>query len=362
MIGQKGLPATFGGIERHVEELGSRLAGLGHEITVFTRPQYSAPGSSPYKGMTLRSMPTLRTKHLDAIVHSVLCSFACWTGGYDVVHYHAIGPGLASPIARVRGRVVVATVHGQDWRRGKWGRAASAVLRLGEWMTLRVPHATISVSESLARHYHEQSGAKVTYIPNGISIDPGDDTRVLEEFGLGDGGFLLFAGRLVPEKGAHHLIEAYASSGLSLPLVIAGDTSHSDEYVARLKAMACDGVVFTGYQYGERLASLFRHAALFVLPSDLEGLPIVLLEALAYGAPVLASDIAPNVEVLGENGAYFSAGNVEDLRRALVRALADTDALRRAAQERRPIVEAEYDWDRVARLTSDLYEALAAKR
>lgn len=360
MIGQKGVPATHGGVERHVEELGARLVGLGHDVTVFTRPNYTDPQLREYRGMRLVSLPTLNSKHLDAIIHSILASFATWVGKYDVVHYHAIGPCLASPIARLRGRRVVATIHGQDWRRGKWGRVASAVLHLSEWMALHVPHATISVSETLAKRYREESGCPVIYIPNGISIDLGDDTAVLREFGLSDGCYILFAGRLVPEKGAHYLIEAHGRAGIDVPLVIAGDSSNSGTYVAQLHAAAAAGVVFTGYQYGARLAALFRHAALFVLPSDLEGLPIVLLEALSYGVPVLASDIAPNVEVLGGHGRYFAAGDVAGLSVALLKCLGNGDEMRTEAHTIAERALRDYDWDRVADETARVYAALVS--
>lgn len=358
MIGQKGVPATHGGIERHVEELGARLVELGHEVTVFTRPNYTDPILREHRGMRLVSLRTIGTKHLDAIVHSVFASLACWRGGYDVVHYHAMGPCLASPITRLRGRKVVATIHGQDWRRGKWGLAASTVLRLSEWMALRVPHTTISVSETLAKTYQDQTGRPVVYIPNGITIDPGDDVAVLEEFGLTDGGYVFSAGRLVPEKGVHYLIDAHARIDDAPPLVIAGDSSNTDDYVRELRAKAGASVVFTGYQYGARLAALFRHAALFVLPSDLEGLPIVLLEALAYGVPVLASDIPPNVEVLGENGEYFRAGDTTDLSRALVDCLARAAVLRERADSLRQRALVEYDWQKVALQTEEVYRHL----
>lgn len=362
MIGQKGIPATHGGVERHVEELGARLVGLGHDVTVFTRPNYTDPRRHEHRGMRLVSLPTCGTKHLDAIVHSVLCSFACWGGGYDIVHYHAIGPCIASPICKLRGRAVIATIHGQDWRRGKWGRLASAVLRTGEWMALRLPGATICVSETLARSYEADYRRHVVYVPNGIAIDPGDDTSVLVELGLGDGAYILFAGRLVPEKGLHHLVSACAESAADVPLVVAGDSSHSDDYVRGIRESAGLGVTFAGFRYGAELAALFRHCALFVLPSDLEGLPIVLLEALAYGAPVLASDIAPNVEVLGENGRYFVAGDQKDLERALKDALCDVRESRARAEELRMHVMREYDWDVIARQTSDLYERVLHSR
>jgi glycosyltransferase involved in cell wall biosynthesis len=250
MIGQKGVPATHGGVERHVEELGARLVGLGHEVTVFTRSNYTDSGLREHRGMRLVSVPTIGTKHLDAIVHSILCTFACWSGGYDVVHYHAIGPCLASPLARLRGRRVVATIHGQDWRRGKWGPLASGVLRLGEWMALHVPNVTICVSATLAKEYRDRTGRDVRYVPNGVSIDPGDDTSVLEELGVTPGDYLLFAGRLVPEKGLHHLLAAHAALLDAPALVVAGDTSHSGAYVEAIRQAAGAGVVFAGYRYG----------------------------------------------------------------------------------------------------------------
>ena len=359
MIGQKGIPATHGGVERHVEELGSRLVALGHDVTVFTRPNYTDPHMSEYRGMHLKSLPTVGTKHLDAIIHSLFASLVCWGGGYDIVHYHAIGPCLVSPLARLRGRSIIATIHGQDWRRGKWGRAASTILRLGEWMALRVPDVTISVSETLARSYRGQTEHEVRYVPNGTTIDPGDDTAVLDEFGLEAGRYVLFAGRLVPEKGAHLLVRAHAQAHVGIPLVIAGDSSNSDDYVKSLREEATGDVIFTGYQYGARLAALFRHATLFVLPSDLEGLPIVLLEALAYGVPVLASDIPPNAEVLAGNGEYFPAGDVGGLVEALVSCLSRLPQLRERAAELKERALVEYDWQEVALQTQEVYQQAA---
>lgn len=356
-IGQKGVPARHGGVERHVEELGSRLVGLGHEVVVFTRPNYSDPGMHEYRGMRLVSLPTIGSKHLDAMVHSVLCSLYVWGGRFDVVHYHAIGPCLASALARLRGRTIVATIHGQDWRRAKWGKVAALVLRMGEWMALHVPHATICVSKTLSARYLEETGRQTHYIPNGISIFGGDDDSVLEELGVEDGGYLLFAGRIVPEKGLHHLLRALTVSGLKVPLVVAGDTSYSDTYVERLQSLAGPNVMWAGYVYGDCLASLFRHAALFVLPSDLEGLPIVLLEALGYGVPVLASDIPPNVEVLGDHGTFFAAGDVEDLAAKLSDCMTRRDELREAAVKLKQAALVEYDWDRLASLTMEVYES-----
>ena len=314
MIGQKGMPATWGGVERHVEELSAHLAILGHEVVVFTRPQYTPPSCTEYRGVRLRSLPTIPSKHLDAIVHSTLASFAVWAGDYDVVHYHAMGPTLASPIAKLRGRRVVATIHGQDWRGGKWGRLASTALKFSEWVALHVPDATIAVSAGLADEYRMRTSRPVSAIPSGVALCEERDMTVLGRLGVVPGGYLLFVGRLVPEKGLHLLLEAARPLlGSDMKLVVCGDSSYTGEYVDSLHGSAGGEVLWAGYRHGAELASLFESSAVCVAPSTHEGLPIVLLEAVGYGARVLSSDIPPALEVLGTAGSYFRSGSVEDL-------------------------------------------------
>ena len=363
MIGQKGIPATYGGVERHVEELSVRLVERGHEVIVYTRPHYSATSLREYRGVRLVSLPSVRSKHLDAISHVTLCAAHAAREGVDVMHFHAEGPALLSWVPRLRGGASVVTIHGQDWRRPKWGRGASLALRAGEWMAAHASHATICVSETLARELSQRYGRPVQFIPNGVSLIDERDDSILDEFNLEPQRYVLFAARLVPEKGCHYLIEAWRRGGFDMPLVMAGDSSFSDEYVARLKAAASAGggarIVFPGYVYGARLASLFANAALFVLPSDLEGMPIVLLEALGYGTPVLASDIPPNREVLGSFGQTFKAGSVEDLAQSLVECLGDIDRLRVQAQRDQDAIKRDFDWDEVASRTVGVYELLA---
>jgi len=357
MIGQKGLPAQHGGVEHHVQQLGSRLAALGHEIVVYTRPSYSDPEQTEYLGMALKSVSSIPTKHLDAITHSLLCSLGSRRPPFDIIHYHAIGPCLTSPLAKKRGRAIVATVHGQDWRRAKWNPVAATALRCAEQMALRVPDATISVSKSLAGFYRSHGTGNVHYIPNGVSVCQDDDPDFVRSLGVSPGEYVVCVGRLVPEKGAHYLIEAWKRLETSRKLVIVGDSSFTDSYADSLRD-AADNVVFTGYLYGVQLASVFRHAGLFVLPSDLEGLPIVLLESLAFGTPVLASDIAPNQEVLGDQGQYFRAGEVDDLTLRIRHLLPRMAELKAAAQQLQEPVLVEYDWDRVAHQTEQLYRSL----
>lgn len=362
-IGQKGLPATYGGVERHVEELAARVAAAGHHVCVYNRAHYNAEAPARYRGVEVVTLPSFATKHLDAISHVAVCSAHALAHGADLVHYHAIGPALLSWTPRLRGAASVVTVHGRDWQRPKWGAFASFALRGGEWVAMHAPTETIVVSRSLADELAAKYGRPARYLPNGIMLDEGDDPAVLGELGVEPRRYVLFVSRLVPEKGAHYLIEAWRRLHTDLTLVMAGDSSFSSDYVRSLHdACGDDRVVFPGYVYGRSLATLFRNAALFVLPSDVEGLPIVLLEALGYGTPVLASDIAPNREVVGELGVTFAAGDVDDLQRKLEAALAELPRLRDQARAAAATVVRTYDWDVVAGQTIAVYEAAIGRR
>jgi glycosyltransferase involved in cell wall biosynthesis len=384
MIGQKGLPATYGGVERHVEEIGARLAGFGDDVTVYCRRSYAAggpeggeggtdgvggvatePRSPTYRGVHLRPVAAVGTKHLDAITHSALSTAAAMRIRPDIVHYHALGPGLVAPVSRVLSRArVVLTVHGLDNERAKWGWTGRAVLGTAHWMSARVPDVTVVVSHALEDHYAGRFGRETVYVPNGV--DPRPPRRppgaVLARYGLTPGGYLLFVGRLVPEKGVDLLIRAYRAMPCAMPLVIAGGSSFTDGYVAALRNLADQDrrVVLTGYVYGDRLAELYSNAAAFVLPSHLEGMALTLLEAISYGLPVVASDIAPNREAAREGPGYrlFRDGDGLALAAALNRVLAGGQHERTAAARLRERVLADYSWDTAARRMQEIYLGL----
>ncbi|HET6625229.1 MAG TPA: glycosyltransferase family 4 protein [Nocardioidaceae bacterium] len=363
MIGQKGVPATYGGVEHHVEELGSRLAARGHQVDVFCRPSYGTPDDGFYRGMNLRTTRTIGTKHLDAIGHSLVSSFYSAARPPDIVHYHALGPVLTSPVVRAlsSSRVVV-TVHGLDHERDKWGRGARLALGLGHWMSARVPHATVVVSRELQSHYAAEFGRECVYIPNGVDAPMLRSAyEISRRWGLRRGGFALFVGRLVPEKSPDLLIRAYRAVPGDLPLVIAGDSSFTDEYVSELRAEASGDprVLLCGYVYGRALAELYSNAAVFVQPSRLEGMPLTLLEAASYGAPVVASDIPPHREIAGEQVAAMHLVPPND-ERALADRIAEVlahpeparaDALRRH-------VLGTFRWDTAAADLEALYQRL----
>lgn len=367
MIGQRGVPATFGGVEHHVEELGARLADRGHEVLVFCRPNYVRRELTEYRGMRLCHLRTVDSKHLDTIVHSVAASLAALRKHPDIVHYHALGPGIAAPLPRWGSRAkVVQTVHGLDHQRAKWGLAARSVLGTAHWMSARVPDLTIAVSAELATHYWRDMGRPAWLVPNGVN--PGPPTArsdTLRTFGLQPYKYLLFVGRFVPEKAPDELIRVFGRIPGDIRLVLAGDSSHTADYAAELKRLAQqdDRIVFTGYVYGRVLSELYGNALAFVLPSHLEGLPLTLLEAAAHGVPIVASDIPPHREVLGVSrpgGRTFPVGNEAALLAALQAVINGAPEERAAAAGLRDLVLASYDWDAAATRTEQLYLSLVS--
>lgn len=368
-IGQRGVPATFGGIEHHVEELGSRLAERGHDVVVYSRTNYVEDPIPTFRGMRVRHLPTVSSKHLDAIVHSALSTGSAMREGADVVHYHAIGPGICSVLPRFASRAkVVLTVHGRDSERAKWGPGARAVLSTAEWLSARVPDATIVVSKDLQRHYAQAYRRRTFAIANGVDEpERRPPSEILDRWGLTEGSYVLFVGRLVPEKAPDMLLRAFRRLAGDRRLIIAGGSSFTDEFVTELErqAAADDRVTLAGYVYGDALAELYSNAAVFVLPSSLEGLPLTLLEAASYGIPVVASDIPPHLEIVREPGPgrrVFRTGDEAGLTAALEQTLADPAAERAGAAGFRDEVLASYRWDDVVSATEDVYRRILGRR
>lgn len=373
MLGLRGVDGKLsGGVESHVAELSARMARRGHEVTVFCRAGYVPPQPGEYRGARRVVVPAVHTKHLEAITHT-FCAMPSVVCGFDIVHFHGMGPSLMSWAPRLFGRRVVATAHGLDFLRAKWGMAARTALRAGAWCLGRFPHETIAVSRKLRDYYIEHMGRFTHYIPNGVNQPAMRDLDALaERFDLVRGEYILSLGRLTPEKGAHYLVEAFRGMDTSFKLVVAGDELFDNRYSARLRELAGGDrrIVFTGGLYGADKDEAFANAAAFVLPSDLEGMPIAMLEAMSYGCPVLSSDIAECDEIWDEaerRGAgticsSFAAANVNDLRRALEALLRDPGRIAMGARAREYVLS-RYDWDEIADATLDVYAAaLGGKR
>lgn len=362
MIGQKGIPSRTGGVEIHVEELARRLAARGHEVTVYCRKSYTEGAEPFHEGIRLRYMPTINTKHLDAITYTFLATVDALLAGQELFHYHALGPSSLSFIPKICGKKVVATVHGLDWKNSKWGRGASLFLKLGELVVTRIPNEVIVVSRNLQSYFEENHHLKTHAIANGVLLpEPSPLELIKEQYGLDSGEFLLFLGRLVPEKGIHYLLDAYLKLDTGKKLVIAGGSSYTDDYVARLKTMAGDDsrIIFTGFVGGRLLEELYTHACLYILPSENEGLPIGLLEAMSYSRCCLVSDIPGNLEVLDNHGYTFASQDAADLKSKLEMLLASPEKVSEIGLQAREHVALHYNWDRIVDETEELYRSLS---
>lgn len=356
MLGLKGLPGTFGGVERHVEELGAHLVERGHQVEAYVRPFYT-PQEITVRGVRTRLLPTIHSKHLDATIHSFLGALHAGLSAYDIVHFHGMGPAAFAPLSRLLGRPVVVTLHSLDYRRDKWGAFAKWALRQSEKIAVRSARRIICVSEALAEQF-AAGGAPVVHIPNGVSRPQFREAEgIVEKWGLRPRTYVLYVGRISKEKGVHHLVSAYHRVPGNRRLVIVGGTSHSDDYVNQLEAAKDPRTLLVGYQEGDLLAELFSNALAFVLPSDHEGMPVALLEAMSYRLPCLASGIEPCRAVGGPEGElcrYFQPADPEDLAVRLTELLADAER-RAMARRARNHVLASFGWDAIAARVEEQY-------
>lgn len=360
MIGQKGIPATYGGIERHVEEVGTRLAARGHEVSVYCRYYYTRV-KDRHRGVKLIKLPSIKTKHLDTATHCMLSTLDAVLRRYDIVHFHALGPSLYSLLPRLTGAKTLVTIHGLDWQREKWGPFASWVLKRCEYPAISFPTRTVVVSRTLQEHFMDKYGVESTVIPNGTNIPTPRPLSRLKKKGLEPRKYILFVGRLVPEKGCHYLVEAYKKLETDVKLVIAGGSSFSSEYVESLEAHASDKILLLDYVYGDALEELWSNALLVALPSTLEGLSISLLEALSYGKCVLVSDIAENLEVVEDCAPSFKSKDVEDLRSMLETLLAKPELLAAYEERAKQHILSRFTWDGVTNSIERLYLELLSK-
>ncbi len=356
MVGQKGIPATYGGIERHVEEIGARLAERGHEVTIYSRLHYTKVGGS-YRGMKIRRLPSINTKHLDTITHCALATMDTLLRRHDVVHFHALGPSVFATLPRLRRSRTVVTVHGLDWQRGKWGRTAAWFLRQCERPAIHFPNRTIVVSKSLQDYFRGHYGVETVVIPNGVNPGVHRPPNKIRRFGLDRHRYVLFVGRLVPEKGCHMLLEAFSGLKGDARLVMAGGSSFSDGYVDTLMRIrnGDERIQMLGYVYGDLLEELWSNAYVVVQPSFLEGLSISLLEALSHGKCILASDIPENLEVVEDCAVTFRSQDVADLRAKLQYLLEDPVEVEKIARGCRAYARERFSWSKVVEATEAVY-------
>jgi glycosyltransferase involved in cell wall biosynthesis len=363
MLGTRGVPASYSGFETCVEELGARLAERGHDVSVYCRvPHISYPGTT-YRGMRLRKLPTIRSKHLDTIAHTLLSSLHALAMRYDVALYFNVGNSPVTWIPRLAGQRVVLNVDGLDWKRKKWGRFARWYIRFCEIWASRFPHRVVTDSRRVQQYYRDHHGVASTYIAYGAVPSTTPPGPHLERYGLEPRRYVLFVGRLVPENCAHHLVEAFDGLSTDMRCVIVGDAPYAAAYIRSLKATADPRVIFTGYLFGEGYRELLSNAYCFVETSEVGGTHPALLEAMAAGSSVVVNDTPENLETVADAGfSYPGDMGAAGLRAVLERLLKDPALVTAQAGRGLARVRAHYSWDGVTDAYERLFRELCAER
>lgn len=364
MFGHKHVPSREGGVEVVVGELSARMAALGHQVTCYNRFGCHDGGVKPeagqkLEGVSCKSVLTVNKKGLAAVTSSISAAICCAFGKADVVHIHAEGPAFMAWLPKLFGKRVIVTVHGLDWQREKWKNGfGSKYIRAGEKMAVRYADEIIVLSKNVQQYFENTYGRKTAWIPNGVSRPqavPADE--ICKQYGLQKDGYILYLGRLVPEKGAHYLIHAYRKLHTDKKLVIAGGASDTAEYAESLKTLA-EGdkrIVFTGFVQGKFLQELYSNAWIFVQPSDLEGMPLTLLEAMSYGNCCLISDIPEHTEVVENQAVTFQKGKIESLLEKLEMLCTGSRQVEALKASSADYICKKYDWDQVTKNTLALY-------
>jgi glycosyltransferase involved in cell wall biosynthesis len=352
MLGHKRVPSREGGVEIVVEELSVRMASLGHDVTIYNRYEGEKSAETEHKGVHVVNIPTAKNNSLNAVVYSFFASLRIAFSKCNIIHYHAEGPASMAWIPKLAGKKVVVTIHGLDWQRAKWGKFASRYLLFGERTAVRVADRIIVLSRAAQNYFRDTYDIETTHIPNGVSQPIKHEPEIIRErFGLQSGDYLLFLARIVPEKGLHYLIEAYKDVATDKKLVISGSSTSDSNYLCDLMKNSEDDsrIVFTGHVEGQLLYELYTNAALYVLPSDVEGMPVSLLEAQSYGLPCLVSDIPENIET-APHATTFKRSDIQDLREKLQTFL--------SGEYHQSLVPIK-TWDDIVARTLDLYQSVA---
>lgn len=364
VFGQKRIPSREGGVEIVVEELATRVASLGNQVTVYNRSGHHVSGSEfdekrlkSYKGVRIKTVPTIQRKGLAAVSSSFFASLCAAWGNYDVVHIHAEGPAFWCAIPKFFGKRVIVTIHGIDWARAKWSNSfGSKYIKKAEQKAVKHADVIIVLSKNVQDYFREQYNRETFFIPNGVNRPNLEEAKeITERWGLNKDGYVLFLGRIVPEKGLKYLVDAWKDIKTDKKLVIAGGTSDTDDFAIDLKKNCGDNVIFTNFVQGQVLRELYSNAYVYTLPSDLEGMPLSLLEAMSYGNCCLTSDIPECAEVVEDKAVLFKKSDVADLREKLQNLLDHPEIVQKYKNEATDFICRKYNWDDVTRKTLALF-------
>lgn len=366
MLGHKRIPSREGGIEIVVEELCTRMAKLGHDVTCYNRKGHHVSGkdfdnevSDTYKGIKIKNVFTIDKRGIAAMTASVTGAIAAAFGKFDVVHFHAEGPCAMLWLPKLFRKRCIATIHGLDHQRAKWGKLASTYIMLGEKCAVKFADEIIVLSEGVQKYFMDTYGRKTQFIPNGVNRPVLRKADIIKEkFGLEKDSYLLFLGRLVPEKGIRYLLEAFKQVQTDKKLVIAGGSSDTEEFAAELKELAKNDarILFTGFVQGDELDELYSNAYLYVLPSDLEGMPLSLLEAMSYGNCCLVSNIEESTSVVEDKAFVFKKSDIIDLQNKLQEICDRKEQVEKYKNEAADYICEKYNWDDIVKRTLMLYK------
>lgn len=363
MFGQKRL-SREGGIEIVVKELCTRMAKNGYTVTCYNRSGHHVSGAeydkkTEYEGINQKCVPTIEKKGLAAVSSSFFAALYSAFGKYNVVHIHAEGPAFFSWLPKLLGKRVIVTVHGLDWQREKWKSGfGSKFIKQGEKNAVKYADEIIVLSKGVHDYFRNQYGRETRFIPNGVNRPEIRKAELItDKFGLTKDSYILFLGRLVPEKGIRYLVEAFKNVKTEKKLVIAGGSSDTDSFMKELKELAKDDkrIIFTGFVQGQMLEELYSNAYIYTLPSDLEGMPLSLLEAMSYGNCCLVSDIQECTEVVEDKALIFKKSNVQDLQNKLQEACDRAEKIMELKQQAADYICKKYNWDDVVEETLKLY-------
>lgn len=365
MLGHKRIPSREGGVEIVVEELSTRMVALGHEVTCYNRKGHHVSGKEfdeeklkEYKGIKLKTVPTINLRGIAAMSSSIFAAIKAAFGKYDVIHFHAEGPCAMLWLPKLFGKRCIATIHGLDHQRAKWGKLASTYIMLGEKCAVKFADEIIVLSESVQKYFKETYGRETKFIPNGVNRPELRNAELItEEFSLNKDEYILFLGRLVPEKGIKNLIQAFKEVKTNKKLVIAGGSSDTNEFEKELKefAKSDERIIFTGFVQGKELEELYSNAYLYCLPSDLEGMPLSLLEAMSYGNCCLVSDIDECTSVVEDKGFIFKKSDINDLKEKLQNACDSLKMVGKYKMEASEFICKKYNWDEIVKETLEVY-------
>lgn len=365
MIGHKRIPSREGGIEIVVDELSTRMAEQGHHVVAYNRKGHHVSGKEfetqnlkVYKGVTLKTVFTFENSKLNAIVYSILAALRASFSRFNVVHFHAEGPSSMCWLPKLFGKRVIVTIHGLDWQRSKWGGFATKFLKFGEKMAAKHADEIIVLSENVQKYFLDTYNRNTIFIPNGVTKpEIKNDSLIKEKYNISKNEYILYLGRVVPEKRVHSLINAYNKLSTDKKLVIAGGASHTDRYMDDVRYLARDNenIIFTDFIQGELLEELYSNAYIYCLPSDLEGMPLSLLEAMSYGNCCLTSDIPECTEVCEDKALYFKKGNEQDLQIQLQKLIDNPQLVDGYKLNASSFICSKYNWSSIVDRTLNLY-------